>query len=275
MIRRSEMANPQKVNEALATQAKQIPATSEMVTLKEWADIGMKAGIVPQGTNPYQAMAIVQTGKEIGLQPMQSLRSMAFVKGRLTMAVQLQLALAKQRGVIIKEIVEKDGSCIATLVRGDEQITCEYTLDDAKKAGLTREGGAYEKYERQMLRWRAIGDALRLIAPDLVMGLLSPEEASSIEPVQRERPEMPENIEVQPAQSPPTQEILDSIPPIEPPKPKTKNYEFLKVMKNQKERVGDDIYYKILGQNGYEHADEITEKEAQKSIYKELVAVKI
>ena len=44
-------------------------------------------------------------------------------------------------------------------------------------------GGAWERYGRQMLRWRAIGDALRLIAPDLVMGLLDPVEAESIGPV--------------------------------------------------------------------------------------------
>jgi hypothetical protein len=37
-----------------------------------------------------------------------------------------------------------------------------------------------------MLRWRAIGDALRIIAPDVVMGLLDPDEASSLEPVDAE-----------------------------------------------------------------------------------------
>jgi hypothetical protein len=37
-----------------------------------------------------------------------------------------------------------------------------------------------------MLRWRAIGDALRIIAPDIVMGLLDPDEASSLAPVDSE-----------------------------------------------------------------------------------------
>lgn len=149
--------------------------------LKSWGDLAMKSGIVPQGTNQFQAMAIVQAGKEIGLQPLQSLRCMAFIRGRLTMTVQLQLALAKSKGVKLAKVDEVNHSCTVTLTKDSESITCSYTLDDAKKAGLVQEKGAYEKYERQMLRWRAIGDALKLIAPDLVMGIYSPEEIETIE----------------------------------------------------------------------------------------------
>lgn len=154
---------------------------SGIAELKEWGDFAQKAGVTPQGTTQAQAMAIIQTGREMGLAPMQSLRSMNFIKGRLVMSVQLQLALAKQKGVKVKELKEAEASCTVTLERAGEEITCTYTRDDAKKAGLLRDGGNYEKFPRQMLRWRCIGDVLRLIAPDLVMGLLSPEEAESIE----------------------------------------------------------------------------------------------
>ena len=86
-------------------------------------------------------------------------------------------------GVRLESLNETSDSCSVTLGRGDERITCTYTVDDARKAGLVKTGGAWERYGRQMLRWRAIGDALRLIAPDLVMGLLDPVEAESIGPV--------------------------------------------------------------------------------------------
>ena len=151
--------------------------------LAAWGDLAKKSGVVPPSTSREQAMAIVQTGRELGLQPFQSLRSMSFISGRLTMSVQLQLALAKRQGVRLESLNETGDSCSVTLGRGDERITCTYTLDDARKAGLVKSGGAWEKYGRQMLRWRAIGDALRLIAPDLVMGLLDPIEAESIGPV--------------------------------------------------------------------------------------------
>jgi len=151
--------------------------------LAAWGDLAKKSGIVPPSTSREQAMAIVQTGRELGLQPFQSLRSMSFISGRLTMSVQLQLALAKRQGVRLESLNETSDSCPVTLGRGDERITCTYTVDDARKAGLVKSGGAWERYGRQMLRWRAIGDALRLIAPDLVMGLLDPVEAESIDPV--------------------------------------------------------------------------------------------
>ena len=151
--------------------------------LKGWAALAVKAQIIPSNMNVFQAMAIVQAGKEMGLQPLQSLRSMAFIKGRLTMSVQLQLAMAKNKGVTMDDPSEDDGVCEVTLHRSKESVTCKYTREDAKKAGLIAPGGNWDKYERQMLRWRAIGDALRLIAPDLTMNLLSPEEAVSIEPL--------------------------------------------------------------------------------------------
>jgi hypothetical protein len=152
--------------------------------LKGWAALAIQAQIIPSNMNTFQAMAIVQAGKEMGLQPLQSLRSMSFIKGRLTMSVQLQLAMAKNRGVTMDDPDEGEGYCEVVLHRGKETVTCKYTKEDAKKAGLISSGGSWDKYERQMLRWRAIGDALRLIAPDMTMNLLSPEEAASIEPLQ-------------------------------------------------------------------------------------------
>lgn len=149
---------------------------------KAWGQMAKDAAVIPMTMTPIQAAAIVQTGKELGLHPFQSLRSISFIKGKLCMSVQLQLALAKSKGVQTHKgwLKETDGSCTVTLTRGVEEVTCTYTLEDAKRAKLVIPDGNWDKYARQMLRWRAIGDALRLIAPDAVMGLLSPEEAESI-----------------------------------------------------------------------------------------------
>lgn len=156
---------------------------SDLDYAMSWAEFAKRANLVPAETNKFQAAAIVQTGKELGIQPLQALRQMSFIKGRLTMYVQLQLAMAMAKGVQPPQIVESPGKCSATLTRNSHSVTCEYTLEDARKAGLARPDGSYDKYLRQMLRWRAIGDALRLIAPDAVLGILSPEEAETLGPV--------------------------------------------------------------------------------------------
>lgn len=200
--------------------------------LKGWAELAVKAQIIPSNMNAFQAMALVQAGKEMGLQPLQSLRSMSFIKGRLTMSVQLQLAMAKNRGVTMDDPDEGDGYCEVTLHRGKENVTCRYTREDARKAGLISTGSNWDKYERQMLRWRAIGDALRLIAPDMVMNLLSPEEAASIEPL---APLPVESLnELSPASPPPSAQAPEGAadpaqkpavekPPPAPPKPFDQN----------------------------------------------------
>ena len=38
-------------------------------------------------------------------------------------------------------------------------------------------------------------------------------------------------------------------------------------MKDLKKQVGDEAYYQILGDAGYEHANQITDRETQKEVY--------
>jgi len=145
-------------------------------------------GMIPPDINDAQAMIIIAAGQEMGLQPLQALRTMSFIRGRLTMTVQLQLAMARQRAGVRVETLEEsaDGSAVTvTLVRDGERVTVTYTLADARRAGLADQRN-WRLYPRQMLRWRAIGDALRIVAPDVVMGLLDPDEASSLDPVDAE-----------------------------------------------------------------------------------------
>jgi hypothetical protein len=96
------------------------------------------------------------------------------------------VALGRAKGVRVVALNETEGACDVTLKRGEETVSTRYTLEDARKAGLIRNGSSWEKYPRQMLRWRAIGDALRIIAPDATAGFLSPEEAESIPPIDAE-----------------------------------------------------------------------------------------
>lgn len=76
---------------------------------------------------------------------------------------------------------------------------------------------------------------------------------------------------------------VESLPQLEAPDPlvstleasvahaeKTKNYEFLRKMGEMKKQVGEALYYRCLGSYGVEHADEVTKRDQQVAIYKEL-----
>ena len=80
------------------------------------------------------------------------------------------------------------------------------------------------------------------------------------------------SIEVEVVPPTPTPEVPSGGPPApsSPDKGKTSNYDFLKVMGEQKKRIGEINYYKVLGRHGFTKSNEITDREIQKSVYIEL-----
>lgn len=64
-----------------------------------------------------------------------------------------------------------------------------------------------------------------------------------------------------------------SSPPSPAPPTDKPNYKFLEVMKGQKERVGEDYYYKTIGLLGYEKANEIHDRNHQKELYEMLLVI--
>lgn len=62
-------------------------------------------------------------------------------------------------------------------------------------------------------------------------------------------------------------------PKKETPEPKKdKNFAFLQAMGKEKARLGEELYYKILGSNGYSKSSEIIDRDAQVKVYNELLA---
>lgn len=53
-------------------------------------------------------------------------------------------------------------------------------------------------------------------------------------------------------------------------KEKSKDFKFLKAMSEQKKRVGDEAYYRVLGAYGVEHADELMDRKQQVAAFQDL-----
>jgi len=244
-----------------------VPAIAELTA---WAQLAKKSGIIPPQINEHQAMAVVQVGREMGLQPFQSLMNMTFINGRLTLSAELMLALAKSKGVKVKELKETKDGCTVTLELNGETATRGFTKDDAEMAGLLGKDN-WRKYKQDMYFARAMKRALRALSPHITLGLLLADEAESIEPIITETP----------ASDPPPAEVVSqgeeaeaaepSNAPDETPPPTTEKkltpsrIEFYKEMEAFKKGLGEEQYYSILGVMGFEHASDITKKgEARK-----------
>lgn len=133
---------------------------------------------------PADILAIVLTGAELGLAPMQAIRGVQIIKGRPTLAADTMGALVKRRGDVCEYLVMKESTPERAVYeakrKGDPSpTTMSFTMEDAKRAGLSG-SDTYKKYPAQMLRARCLSAICRAVFPDLCLGLYDPEELADV-----------------------------------------------------------------------------------------------
>lgn len=155
----------------------------DFLAMREQAKVLVQSGFLPKAVNtPEKAMAIIQTGRELGLGPMQSLRSIHIIEGKPTMSADLiaGLALAKVPGSVLRVAETTNEKCVVEAGRAGQKVTpFTFTMKDAQQAGLAGKSN-WKNYPRAMLRARAITEAARAIFPDAVMGLYDPDELGAV-----------------------------------------------------------------------------------------------
>jgi len=155
----------------------------------ELAELIGNTDFVPRGLRGNQPaiLAAILYGHEVGLEPMQSLRSIAVIDGKPTLSAEAQRALIRRAGHELT--LEESTSTRATWAgrRKDERTTTRitWTLDDAKRARLAGRP-AWQTYPRAMLSARASAELARQIFPDVIAGMPASEEVEDgfvVEPV--------------------------------------------------------------------------------------------
>lgn len=138
------------------------------------------AGVMPKGMTKDQAFIVIQSAMELDIKPMQALRTMHVIDGRLTLSAQAMLALVMRGGnASIVYHTSTSERCDLTLTRGASSIRICWTEAEARACGRWGKGGPWSQYPQSMLRSRAIADACRAIAPDLLAGMYDPDEIRS------------------------------------------------------------------------------------------------
>ena len=126
-----------------------------------------------------QAMAIMAKGYEMGLTLTASFEFISVIQGKPTLSPRGALALVQQSdlltGIKIEDVKDDKGAPYACRVwmrrKSGFEYTAEFTMDDAKRAGLVKPDGAWTTYPANMLRWRAIGYAIDVVFPDVTGGM--------------------------------------------------------------------------------------------------------
>ena len=179
---------------ALAPQSRPslgILTPSNLGEAMEMAKILADSSIVPKDFQgrPGNVLIACQWGAEIGLQPLQAMQSIAVINGRPAIWGDAMLGLVQGSGLLqdISETISEDGEVATCTVvrRGKSPVVRQFTMDEAKKAGLAGKSGPWQQYPRRMLQLRARGFALRDTFADVLRGVAIAEEARDT-PVMRD-----------------------------------------------------------------------------------------
>ncbi len=146
----------------------------------QMGDALFKSGLLPQEIKSGSAaMAIILTGRELGIGPMLSLRSIFVVKGKPTLSAQLMGALIFSKGHSYAIKRSDNEQCMIEFKRASgAAYTHTFTLEDAKRAGLT--GQTWSAYPKAMLFSRCMSAGARAFMPDVIANMYTPEEMASV-----------------------------------------------------------------------------------------------
>jgi len=144
----------------------------------------VRAGMQPKsfGGGEQAASACfvaMQLGAEVGFPPMAAIQNIAVINGKPGVYGPAQMALVRASGLL--EAIEEgfrgkegqdDWTAYCTVKRVDQAPeTSEFSVADAKRAGLWGKAGPWQQYPKRMLRMRARSFALRDVFPDVLLGL--------------------------------------------------------------------------------------------------------
>ena len=153
--------------------------TPRDVNMNQWSLILSIAPIVHGSrlfkgiATPEQAAVLMLKGHELGFNMTASFEYLDLIEGKPALKPVGALALIHRSKMFDVKITNEPGACTVWMKRRDTgfEYTERYTIDDATKAGLVKPKGAWETYQANMLRARAIGFCARVVAPDVLAGL--------------------------------------------------------------------------------------------------------
>jgi hypothetical protein len=135
-----------------------------------------QSGMAPKayGTDPNKILVGILAGMEVGLAPFAALQSIAVIGNNPAIWGDGALALVQASGLLVDMEETCDGNKAVCRVNRKDRATAivrEFSMDDAKKAGLAGKSGPWSQYPRRMLQMRARAFALRDGFADVLKGL--------------------------------------------------------------------------------------------------------
>lgn len=162
----------------MATNAIQTVGQGEWQTMLSMADVFVKSGFLPQSIKtPAQAVTIIMAGRPLGIDAWTALQNINVIQSKPTISPQLMLALINGSGLLEDMTIEgNEALCTVTMKRRGRTVHEEtFSMADANAMGLAGKDN-YKKQPATMLKWRAVAACARVVFPDVILGLYTPDE---------------------------------------------------------------------------------------------------
>jgi len=151
-----------------------------------FADILSNSQLVPRAFagNPPNILMAILTGAEMGIAPMQSLRSIHVIEGRPTLSAEMMTAAAKSSPACryFRLVESTDTVAVYETQRTEdpEPTRMSYTIEQARTAGLVGKGN-WKSHPAAMLRARCSASLARAVYPDVLAGIYTVDELTPTE----------------------------------------------------------------------------------------------
>jgi hypothetical protein len=164
------------------------PTGFELMNLGEAEQFAAKiarSGLMPADlrNKPEDVLVVLVTGHELGLRPMQAIRSVHVIQGKPVLSAELKvsLCLRSPECEYFRLVSSTDKSATyETKRRGHpEPVSMTFTMEQAHTAGLAGKA-TWKAHPAAMLRARCSSALASAVYQDLVGGMYTPDEAEEI-----------------------------------------------------------------------------------------------
>jgi hypothetical protein len=165
-----------------------VPAADELAMLGQMAVTLCAAKTVPAALrdSPNDVFLILLTARDLGVDLTTAIREFHVVEGKVTLSPKVKLAMVRRQGLgrVWPDPGNDDQEATWYAVRydyGQDQVFAfTFTMADAQRAKLVKDGGAWKTYPQRMLSWRALGYLLDDVFSEVGAGLYSPDEMGAV-----------------------------------------------------------------------------------------------
>lgn len=158
------------------TSALQLAAQASQ--LLDFGAMLVKSRLLPASVGTAEAaVTIIIKGMELGLPPMAALNGIAVISGKPTVSPQLMLSLINRSGQLedLQIVTGKDGATVTMKRKGRSPFSATFGPNEAAAMGLNTKDN-YKKQAPVMYQWRAVAACARVVFPDVIDGMYTPEE---------------------------------------------------------------------------------------------------